>query len=140
MLCQENQDAVDDLYKDVVVIFEDVDRKLPSYKNGVTVKNRNKKRQPIWNMGLEELWKKVSEAEKCLRKSKDRYVNRRLCRSYKEAQDRFDRGFRREKRKFKREQLLATEEISTQNPNQFWESIKKIGQKKENLYTNGGIK
>ena len=73
----------------------------------------------------------MCKAEKDVKRCKDRYARKYLRHDYKRVQHEFDREFRKQKKKFKHEQMLELDEVCTNNPNQFWESVKRFGPKKK---------
>ena len=60
-------------------------------------------------------------------KCRIRYRKRDLRHKFKLARSEFDKVYRREERKFKREQILDLETFCTSNPTEFWEKLKQLG-------------
>ena len=87
----------------------------------------NKYRKPFWNLELETLYKKVALSEKELSKCTLRYKKQDLRHKLKLARSEFDKMYRREERKFKREQVVNLENFCTSNPNEFWEKLRQLG-------------
>ena len=87
---------------------------------------------PFWDDELSHLWKDFHCAERVYLKSrrKSREFSA-LQNDFKNKQRLFDKTFRKKERSFKRKQVYQLEEVNTSNPNEFWESIKRLGPRKK---------
>jgi len=125
---RQAQKGIDDVYDKFCKMYHD---EMKSWLHSVNVhplsKKKNRKRsKPFWSEHLSYLWKSLNEAEKAFCKCNNR--QRRVLReTFHAAQKNFDREYRKAKRKFLKDKILAIENFSKYNPKEFWESIKKLG-------------
>ena len=97
------------------------------------VRQRGSKRQPkpYWSAELQLLWKSKTQAEREFLKCREP-ANRVLLRDlYKRFQVSFDKSLRKHKRKFSRGQALRLDHLQSNNPQQFWREINKLGQRQK---------
>ena len=86
--------------------------------------------KPWWCQELDEMWKTLCNLERdFVRYNGARRQKQRLRQQYKNAQNEFDRVYRRKKRKFQHDKLLHIKALETNDPAKFWEAIKRLGPK-----------
>ncbi|XP_055998773.1 uncharacterized protein LOC130047523 isoform X1 [Ostrea edulis] len=89
---------------------------------------RLKNKKPFWNDELRDLWNNTREKENMFVKYKGKQnVKSALRREYIEARDIFDKALRRTERSYKKTVARDIENMSSSNPNEFWNKIKKLG-------------
>ena len=120
-----SQEEVDQIYENLCsMIYNEMENCLPCYNTSEKVKKRHK---PFWSEKLNGLWVNLNNKEKNLNKCKCKRVKKSLIKLYVNARHTFDREFRKVKRNYNRGNLLNLDEICTNDPNKFWESLKKLG-------------
>ena len=77
------------------------------------------------------LWKLLREQEKLFThyKGSSGQMKKKLRFNYKAAENKFDKLLRQKKRKYNRDQILAFDELSDNNPKAFWDKLKNLGPK-----------
>jgi hypothetical protein len=134
---RETQKQIDNLYEEFRSIVY-MENKIPV--NDWTHYTRKKLRphKPFWNEELTDLWKTMCEKEKKYLKysNTDRQVKHTLKESYKYSQNVLDKRIRyyERHRQYKKGLALNLDFVSSHDPRQFWEKIKKLGpQRKGNI-------
>ncbi|MEW8546023.1 MAG: reverse transcriptase family protein [Candidatus Thiodiazotropha sp.] len=128
------QEGLDDIYKEVVSLIKDemldkVQHKEIKIFSGTDNKPRRIKK-PWWNDHLTELWNTMCAAEK--RMLTCRTADRRRCRSeYTQMRKNFNRECQKAKRLDLKSKQNELENLVTENNQQFWKEIGKIGIGKE---------
>ena len=123
-----SQEEVDQIYENLCsMIYNEMENCLPCYNTSEKVKKRHKPLKPFWSEKLNGLWVNLKDKEKNLNKCKCKRDKRSLIKLYVNARHTFDREFRKAKRNYNRGNLLNLDEICTNDPNKFWESLKKLG-------------
>ena len=75
----------------------------------------------------------------------DRRLRLQLRTEYVKSRNEFDKHLRRTERAFKRATVIDIEEMSTNNPNEFWRKIEKLGPKRDKtipveiIHENGAV-
>ena len=106
--------------------------KLPVYSQMNKGKHKSyKHRKPFWNKDLELMYSHVADIEKEFRKCKSRTRKRDLRFDLKHARSMFDKAYRKEERKFKRNQVIELENFCIADPKQFWDKLKQLGPKRK---------
>ena len=84
--------------------------------------------KPFWNEELTNLWKEMVRSRKNYEKFKgERHVQNRLRAEYKDKRNLFDKRLRQEERRYNRGKMLEIESLESQNPNEFWDKVQKLG-------------
>ncbi|XP_053381944.1 uncharacterized protein LOC128549356 [Mercenaria mercenaria] len=131
--CRDSQSDIDGIYSDLCEsIIAEMDMKLPKYQAPSTNK-RHKIKKPYWNYTLSDLWNSLCKKEQEFLKCNGNYrVKTALRRDYMTARDLFDKTLRQTERSYKRTKAIEKETMTTNNPNEFWEKINKIGPRGDN--------
>ena len=88
--------------------------------------------KPFWNDNLQNLWKVLCKNENEFIKAKGNHRN--LARhNFKTAQKEFDKMYRKNERAYQYQKQIEIEEINTNDPNKFWETLKNLGPRKRNV-------
>lgn len=126
--CRETQCDMDTIYGNLCeAIKDEMNRNLPKYESRGTNK-RYKTRKSYWNGNLSDLWKLLRERERAFLKCNDNQrVKTALRREYIVARDSFDKSLRQAERAYRRAKSIEIETMSTNNPNEFWDKINKLG-------------
>ena len=125
------QSRVDDTYNTLCDVYhvemnQVLDFKEIGPKSKKVFRHRHK---PYWNAELQELWNKANKAEKqFLRCSNSDRQNLRAL--FKACQQTFDKRYRKLKRQYQRSVQCDIERLNTENPKEFWDTLKKLGPQK----------
>ena len=127
-----SQSVLDSTYENLCkAIIEEMNNTIP-YKD-VSSKERKWFRnfKPFWTQELSDMWKEMVQSRKSYEKYRgDRRTLNRLRAEYKDKRNLFDKRLRQEERKYKRGQMLEIESLESENPNEFWERVQKLGPRK----------
>ena len=126
-----DQQVVDSIYKDICNIFYDeMNSFFQSTNTHPSVKKKSfRKYKPFWNNNLQQLWSNTKKAEQAFVKS-DVLDAQFLRLRFKEAQNKFDKEYRKEKRRFNYLQIEKLDNSVKNNPREFWKMIKSLGPQK----------
>ncbi len=141
-----DQQKVDGWYSNFLsTLYKEIDHFFKRFKDTPqTKKNYNMMSKPWWTDFLGILNKKVHSAEKQWRfRKKHRLPCNYEHAEFKKHQKVFDKEARRLKRRWKREQVINLDKLNFDDPNDFWESIKRMGRKQktkipEEVYADDG--
>ena len=127
-----DQANIDEIYTNVCNIYYD---QMNSFFRSTNIHPAARKRlhkctKPFWNNDLQQMWKNVCNAEREFLKCNGR-ERQFLKEAFIDAQNVFDRNYRREERKFKFAQLCKLEETVTSDPKQFWDTLKSLGPRRK---------
>jgi hypothetical protein len=132
-MCREQQASLDNVYKELTETLTGKMKELdPGFDCSIETRRRRRKAKPFWNEELSSLWNEMRAKEKDFLKCKkqnSREWKEKLT-SFKTTRKQFDKIFRREERKFKREQMRDIETICSNDPRTFWDQLKKLGPKR----------
>jgi len=122
------QSDMDALYENFCSIYhKEMSRCLRSTNIHPSKKRRPPhKPKPFWTAELTDMWNAASECEARFLKSKGR-ERQELRRIYYDAQNKFDKEYRKCERLYNREKIVQLESLTTANPQEFWEKIKSLG-------------
>ncbi len=138
ILTRETQDNIDEMYTRIVdIIIKEMNDNIP-YRDFDTSKKCSKmfkNHKPYWNDELTTLWKNMHEKEKQFIKYKgqNRVYKNELRNYFILSRKAFDKKLRFFDRRYHRGLDIEIEELSTKNPKQFWNHIKKLGPKKKSI-------
>ena len=128
-----NQFNIDSAYNEFCnLVFQEMDCYLKySVVTDKKVSKRLKPQKPYWDNELTCLWKLLREQEKLFThyKGSSGQMKKKLRFNYKAAENKFDKLLRQKKRKYNRDQILAFDELSDNNPKAFWDKLKNLGPK-----------
>ena len=129
---RENQTNMDNIYSDLCnVIIDEMNAKIPVFDTSRKTSKRFKVGKPYWNDHLGSLWHSMRNKEKGFLKFRGNLsVKRKLREEFHTAQKIFDRTLKRCERQFRHSFCVEVENMTTSNPNEFWEKIKKLGPRK----------
>ena len=122
----ENQQQIDDVYKQFLTVFFDELDHLKLTKYAGPAKKRSK---PWWCEELQLLWKETLKTEKDLKNAKNSKQKKEKSAAHKMARQKFDREFKHKKAAYKRNLEIELEEKVASDPNEFWTQIKNLGPK-----------
>ena len=125
---RKTQESIDEIYEQLCeIIHNEMESKLPKVKPRSNNK-RFKNSKPYWTDQLTDLWNATRETENnFIRYKGERKVKSALRREYTEARDLFDKTLRRAERNYKKSFANVIEDMSSTNPNEFWNKIRKLG-------------
>lgn len=131
------QDQVDRVYGEFCQIMN---KEMAKFKKGG--KRSCTPNKKYWNEELSELWhefhtqaqiyhKHMGQLSINRKKQHKKQIDTQVYAKYNEAMNKFDRALRKEKRKYHRGLILSIENVSTTNPNKFWEKINALGPRRK---------
>jgi hypothetical protein len=124
-----SQSDLDTTYDNLCkAIIREMDDSIP-YKD-ISSKERKFFRnfKPYWNMELTALWKDMVKSRKLYERfNGNKQTLHQMRVEYKMKRTRFDKTLRQMERKYKRGQMLEIETLESNNPNEFWEKVQKLG-------------
>lgn len=127
----ETQDGLNNCYDFLCAILDkETERHRPRTK--MQQKGSQKKiivKQPYWNSDLQNMWWNLRLAEKTFLKCKDQILKKRLHKIFKTCQFNFDKKLRLYKRRYRRGKALQLDYLQSNNQQQFWREINKLGPK-----------
>ena len=129
---RETQVAIDTHYDDLCnVIITEMDKCIPRFETGRKARRRFKSHKPYWNEELTDLWNAMHDREKQFLNFNGRSsIKTQLRMEFLSSHKRFDKRLRQYERAYKRSVCDDIENMTSENPNEFWEKIKKIGPRK----------
>ena len=129
------KNELDNLYDDLVSIsVQEMDR-FVNFKE-VSKKHRKKFKhsKPYWSYELALAWKNMVKSEKLYRKFKGHRHTKILLRNdFLTNQRNFDKMLKKSERNYNYSFLKKFEDISTNNPKEFWAKLKSLGPKQNKL-------
>ena len=127
--CRKSQQNIDCIYDKLCdVIIAEMNATIPKYDTSKRTSKRLKTKKTYWNQTLAELWKVMRQNERdFLRCSSNRNVKTALRRNYITARNMFDKVLRQTERAYRQTVAFDIEDMSSNNPNDFWEKIKNLG-------------
>ena len=134
--CHGTRTALDHLYEDVCqTIFSEMDKYLNVKNNNVTRTRRKLKiSKPFWNDELTCLWKDMRRHQNIFTNcTGNSNLKTNLRKKYQSAQKLLDKKNKQYERKYKQNQILEIERINKHNPTEFWQHIKSLGPRKQNI-------
>ncbi|VDI48001.1 Hypothetical predicted protein, partial [Mytilus galloprovincialis] len=129
---RETQENVDKIYDNLCnLIIAEMDDKIPKTSSNKS-NRRHKHTKPYWNDTLKDLWNAMRMREKdFLACTGNRHRKTAIRQEYIQARDIFDKTLRKTEREYRRLKAVDIETMSTKNPSEFWEKIKKLGPTKD---------
>ena len=129
---RETQEDIDSIYTDFLTsITNEMSDKLPKYRSKSTAK-RHKNAKPYWNEELQKSWDIMHQKEKSFLSFKGCNRTRMALRSeYISTRNSFDKLLRKSERDFRRAQALEIDDLNTNNPNEFWQKIQRLGPRRD---------
>ena len=129
------QIKIDLAYSDMCnKIFSEADKHLDYHTATKSVRKRFKYHKPWWTTELSTLWKNMKEKEQQFLKQKNSsHSNNTFYQSFKLARQKFDKVLRQTERAYSRKVTTNLEHITTTNPREFWNTIKSMGPRKQNI-------
>ena len=129
---RETQNEVDDIYSTLCkLLVAEMDANIPTFDTSKRTKKRFKNTKPFWNDELAGLWHSMRDRERAfLRFKGSSNIKSQLRREFQTAQNIFDRTLRKYERKYKRSMCNDIENMSTENPREFWNKIITLGPRK----------
>ena len=123
---------IDNIYLNLCNLYHN---EMSLWFKSINVQPSSKKRlkrisKPFWNDTLQLLLNDLQLTEKQFVKARggSRPEKRKV---FKAAQKRFDREFRKEERRYKRNKESEIEALCTSNPKEFWKLLKELGPRKK---------
>ncbi len=125
---RELQNEIDEVYLRFCTLYHNEMNSFLQSKNvhPLAYKRFKRSTKPFWNETLSYLWDILCEKEKAFllcennRRGQFRY-------EFYNAQKHFDKEYRRAERNFRKGKIIDIENVSTADPNKFWDNIKKLG-------------
>ncbi|CAG2190910.1 unnamed protein product [Mytilus edulis] len=132
---RETQTNIDEIYSKLCdVIIDEMNDKIPRFSTSTNTRKRLKMNKPFWNDELRLLWDDMRTKENQFLKFKGKAsVKSKLRQDFKSAQTIFDRKLRKCERQHRQSFCIDIEIMTTKNPNEFWEKIKRLGPRKSKL-------
>ena len=126
---RETQGEIDAIYENLCdVIVSEMNTSIPVFDSSKKSRKRFKSTKPFWNNELRDLWNVMHETEKrYLRFHGNTAAKSRLRTDFLIAQRSFDRKLRQTERAYRKSFCNDIEGMTTENPNEFWEKIKRLG-------------
>ena len=141
---RKNQDEIDKGYGEFCkLLLGEMDGYLKYSDASKRVRKRFKNHKPFWNQRLTELWNVVRKEErKYLKFNGPRHIKSQFRQDYISARDNFDKSLRRAEREYNAKIVTDIENVSTENPREFWNFVKRLGPKRSSqiplkVYDNG---
>ena len=129
---RDEQCAIDNVYDKLCTMFYHemsvwYRKKMPQ---GKSMKKLYRQSCPFWNSDLKNLWNIACDKEKIY--LKETGVHRQQTKhEYNLARKQFDKTFRREKRRYQRNKVNEIEKLNTDDPKEFWKTLKNLGPRKK---------
>ncbi|VDI60035.1 Hypothetical predicted protein [Mytilus galloprovincialis] len=125
---RETQENIDVIYENLCTeIIAEMTDKIPQYCNYNSKKHFRTKKL-YWNETLTELWNKMRTCEKDFVKySGRRNIKTTLRNNFMQTRNCFDKNLRRAERTYRRTVAIEIETMTSKNPTDFWEKIRKLG-------------
>ena len=103
--------------------------------NNVTRTGRKLKlSKPFWNDELTCLWKDMRRHQNSFTNcTGNSNLKTNLGKQFQSGQKLPDKKIRQYERKYKQNQILEIERLNKHNPNEFWQHIKSLGPRKQNI-------
>ena len=120
---QSNVEVWYDQFCNLLIL--EMDKCQPRKSNQLEAYRRCSK--PYWNSHLKKLWNERKMAERNFLRCTDHSSRQQLKNKYRYAQLLFDKNLQSYKRKFWRGQSLRFDYLQTNNPQQFWKELNKLG-------------
>ena len=138
---------MDSVYENLCSIIKtELHNTVPLLGATRSTNKRLRPRKPFWDDNLQRLWDIMRRNEEDFLKCKhNRRLRFQLRTEYVKSRNEFDKHLRRTERAFKRATVTDIEEMSTNNPNEFWRKIEKLGPKRDKsipveiIYENGAV-
>ena len=109
-------------------LHEEMDSELTFKEYTPGMRSHRKHSKPYWNDELKELWVKARDAEKKYLKWRGDNARRNdLQHNFQYLRKQFDKEIRCVERVYNAQQRDHIQQISTEDPNRFWDAIKKLG-------------
>ena len=134
--CHGTRTALDHLYEDVCqTISSEMDKYFNVKNNNVTRTRRKIKiSKPFWNDELTCLWKDLRRHQNIFTNcTGNSNLKTNLRKKYQSAQKLLDKKIRQYERKYQQNQILEIERLNKHNPNEFWQHIKSLDPRKQNI-------
>ena len=130
-----DQKDVDFAYSDMCnKLFEEADKHLDFYSATKALRKRFKYHKPWWSTELTTLWKSMKDKEKqYLTQNKSHCNNNIHYQSLKSAREKFDKTLRKTERAYSEKFTSKLESLTTKNPWEFWNTIKLMGPRKQDI-------
>ncbi|XP_060556851.1 uncharacterized protein LOC132717406 [Ruditapes philippinarum] len=131
--CRETQGEIDAIYDNLCkLITREMHDKIPQINASSRTQRRRKHLKPYWNDELQSLWYNMNTKERAFLKcdQNNRY-RQTLHNEYIGARNDFDKLLRQCERAYRYAKAIEIEEMSTSNPNDFWQKIKSLGPRKD---------
>ena len=129
---RETQNEVDDIYSTLCkLLVAEMDANILTFDTSKRTKKRFKNTKPFLNDELAGLWHSMRDRERAfLRFKGSSNIKSQLRRDFQTAQNTIDRTLRKYERQYKRSMCNDIENMSTENPREFWNKIKTLGPRK----------
>ena len=129
---RETQSEIDNIYATLCdAIITEMDNCIPLCDTSKRTRKRHKTQKPYWNDELMNLWSVMHAKEKIFLNFTGRsHTKTQLRLEFLASQKDFDKALRRYERAYKRTLCDNIENMSAENPNEFWEKIKHLGPRK----------
>ena len=129
---RETQSEIDTIYASLCdAIITEMDNCIPRCDTSKKTRKRFKTHKPYWNNELTDLWNAMHAKEKRFLNFNGRACFKTQLRTeFLASQKTFDKALHRYERAYKRSVCDEIENMTTENPNDFWEKIKKLGPRK----------
>ena len=129
---RETQGEVDSIYENLYnAITTEMENSIPVFDTSKVSRKCFKSIKPFWNNELKNLWNIMHAKEKQSLQFNGHASTKRLLRTeFLTSQKQFDRKLRQEESNYRQSICSDIENMTTENPNEFWEKIKKFGKRK----------
>ena len=143
---RENQEDIDSIYSNLCnAITDEMKAHIPTYNASKKTNKRRKVSKPYWCDELQQLWDVLRIKERSFVKYKGNNQQKSILRlDYVNARNRFDKQLRQSERVYRAAEAFEIEDMSCNNPTEFWRKIQNLGSRKDNsipieIVDNGNI-
>ena len=113
------------------VFYNEMDKTLKSRNPCSRAKRRLRRCKPFWTNELTNLRQAVCSSEKIyLRAPQNSAIRRHYRKRFYDAQNLFDKTYKKIKRQYQEGKIKAIESLNTENPKYFWQEIRNLGPRK----------
>lgn len=128
-ISREPQTEIDIIYDRLCeIIIHEMSAKIPKYNSTSRTAKRFKSKKPFWNDHLQSLWNIMRQKEnEFLKCHENRQIKLARRMEYVSARNSFNKELRNCERLYRLSMAVDIENMSSNNPNEFWRKIKNLG-------------
>ena len=115
-------------------LFTEVDRDFTCFNSKKVTKKKLKFHKPYWNSELSLLWRDMKQAEtEFIKCHGSRILKNSLKQTFYGKRQKFNKSLRRTEHSYNKDFISDLETLTLKNAKDFWNKIKSLGPRKQNL-------